>query len=155
MLLIVSSNQTIRLQKVFTLRHKVTYCLLLSLSSTQFTPPPPPHTHHPTPPDTYTQTLSYTPQHNNVTCFTYNFYLFILRVMISHFILHFCSFSFLSCSQKACADPENSARGSWHCCYPQTKSEWYSFVVVRAVRPSHPSRTISQDLLVRFDTFLV
>ena len=48
--------------------------------------------------------------------------------------------------------------------YPPTKSEGYSFGVVRAcVRPSvrpfrpsvRPSGTISQYLLVRFDSFLV
>ena len=48
--------------------------------------------------------------------------------------------------------------------YPATKSEGYSFGVVRAsvrpsipsVRPSvRPSGTISQYLLVRFDSFLV
>ena len=48
-------------------------------------------------------------------------------------------------------------------CYPPTKSEGYSFGVVRAsVRPFRPSvhtfclsGTISQYLLVRFDSFLV
>ena len=40
--------------------------------------------------------------------------------------------------------------------YPPTKSEGYSFGVVRAsVRPFRPSGTISQYLLVRFDSFLV
>ena len=41
-------------------------------------------------------------------------------------------------------------------CYPLTKSEGYSFGVVRpSVHPFCLSGTISQYLLVRFDSFLV
>ena len=40
--------------------------------------------------------------------------------------------------------------------YPPTKSEGYSFGVVRAsVHSVRPSGTVSQYLLVRFDSFLV
>ena len=42
------------------------------------------------------------------------------------------------------------------CNYPPTKSEGYSFGAVRlSVHTFCPSGTISQYLLVRFDTFLV
>ena len=42
------------------------------------------------------------------------------------------------------------------CCYPQTKSEGYSFGVIRpSVRTFCLSRTISQYLVVRFNLFLV